>query len=121
MNHPAMATLILAMASFEGARGDRNFDNNNPCNLKFAHQPHATGSDPDGFAIFDTLLEGWTATERQILLDIARTPDLTLKGLIYQWAPPADNNPHDEAYEDTVAQALGAVPTARLRSLLGLI
>lgn len=64
--------------------------NNNPANLRFAHQKEATGRDDKGFAVFQDAPAGWRALHAQIRLD--RDKGLTLGQFIAKYAPPNENN-----------------------------
>jgi len=117
----AITVLAFAMATFEGQPGDRNWRNNNPCNLKFANQRHAIDKDPDGFAVFDTLEHGFAAAELQILLDLHRNRLLTFNDLIDQWAPPTDGNLNNDRYAALAASAFGLKPTAHIIQALNMV
>lgn len=107
MEIPAITVLALGIATFEGKPGDRNWRNNNPTNLKFAHQRHATGQDPQGFAIFDTFEHGLEAGEEQLLLDLSRHPNWSFTQLIDTWAPRTDGNLNNDRYASFLAGLLG--------------
>lgn len=64
--------------------------NNNPLNLRFAHQKEAIGVDGDGFAQFDVPEAGWRAAHAQINLDKKR--NLTLREFLNKFAPPEEND-----------------------------
>lgn len=121
METPGLAVLVLAMAAFEGNRGDRNWRNNNPCNLRYAGQRHTTGHDIQHFAQFDTIEHGFDAAERQILIDLSRRPNLTFAQLINLWAPQEDGNNHNDEYAAFVAHAFGLQPNDTLQAALDLL
>lgn len=88
----------------EGVAGSVGARNNNPGNLRFAHQKGAVGADAKGFAIFRTWQEGVDAARSQIALDASR--GLTsVSSIIRSWAPPNENN--TEAYIADVSKRLG--------------
>ncbi len=64
--------------------------NNNPLNLRFAHQHEASGQDDDGFAAFPFPAAGWRAAHAQIELDKKR--GLTIEQFIDKFAPPNEND-----------------------------
>lgn len=104
-----------AITRFEGFfPGSVSYRNNNPGNLVYVGQAGATpvqvtGSDGKvrTFARFETPEAGRAALEGQIALDASR--GLTLRQLIYKWAPPSDNNPTDK-YLASIANNTGLTP-----------
>jgi hypothetical protein len=64
--------------------------NNNPANLRFAHQKEAAAQDDKGFAVFPDPPAGWRALHAQIRLD--RDIGLTLGQFIAKYAPPNEND-----------------------------
>lgn len=85
--------------------------NNNPGNLRFAHQ---TGAAPGvgGFAQFDTPEDGFQALLNQVRLDAGR--GYTLSQYITKYAPPSEND--TALYIQQASQALGVSPNAPLAS-----
>ena len=67
--------------------------NNNPLNLRFAHQTEATGQDDKGFAVFPSPMAGWRAAHAQIRKDQKRK--MTLSDFIFKFAPPNENETND--------------------------
>lgn len=89
----------------------RGIRNNNPGNIRSAETyvwRGQTGSDPDGFAIFDAPIWGL----RAICITWANYRDLhgckTLADYINRWAPPVEN--FTSRYVRTVAEWLGVDP-----------
>ena len=76
--------------------------NNNPGNLKFAHQ---TGATPGvgGFARFESPEGGYQALMNQIRLDASR--GYTLSQYITKYAPPSEND--TALYIEQACQSLG--------------
>lgn len=111
---------------FEGGNsGNLNVRNNNPGNLKFAGQPGATlGS--NGFAVFDSIDQGWTALYRQLQKYVQDFPGLTLTQLYAKYLGQADymnpqvtlqGNPF--TYAETTAKNLGVDPNATIGQIFG--
>jgi hypothetical protein len=67
--------------------------NNNPINLRFAHQTEAIGVDNLDFAQFPTPEAGWRAAHAQIQLDMDRK--LTIRQFIFKFAPPKENDTNE--------------------------
>jgi hypothetical protein len=94
--------------------GTRSFRNNNPGNIKygsFAESCGATGKDDNGFAKFDSYLDGFNALKA--LINNAATgkssiykPTMTLDQFFSKYAPSSDGN-DPSAYARTVARKLG--------------
>ena len=76
--------------------------NNNPGNLRFAHQAGAT-SGVGGFAHFDSPEAGYQALLHQIQLDASR--GYTLGQYITKYAPPSEND--TALYIEQACQSLG--------------
>jgi hypothetical protein len=81
--------------------GFRNIRNNNPGNLKFAHQDGAT-EDSSGFAVFKTMNEGIQATAHQLMLDQDRGAR-SIMALEKDW----DKDPNAAAHANMIAKQLG--------------
>lgn len=88
----------------------RGIRNNNPLNIRAAKNEWQgqCGIDEGGFCIFESLEMGYRAAFR--LLDTYRRKYNinTLKGIIYRWAPPEENDTNH--YVQFVANHLGVVP-----------
>jgi hypothetical protein len=84
--------------------------NNNPGNLRYAHQFGATEG-ANGFAVFDTMQHGIEAQREQLKLYGARGND-TLSGMISTYAPSSENN--TQAYIDDVSKRTGFDPSQHL-------
>ena len=104
-----MSKLAEVMAKMEGfgVPGTIATVRNNPLNLR--HGPNATHppDDPNGIGYYATVDLGWADGERQLQLFAER--DLTLRKMIYEFAPPADNN-STEDYLDFICSELGCGP-----------
>lgn len=99
--------------------GPRGIRNNNPGNLRdfgLGWQGEA-GRDDAGYLIFNAhpahgrAYWGVRAMVKDLLDDHVRDGLRTVRAIIYEYAPPSDNNP-TEAYIDTVTKALGVGPDA---------
>lgn len=84
-----LARLIAKEEGF-GLPGTVPTRDRNPGDLR--HSPHSQHSpdDPNGIGVIDTVEDGWSDLERQLRLDADR--GLTLEQLVYQYAPPTENN-----------------------------
>lgn len=93
----------------------RGIRNNNPGNLMFAGQPGAT-ADPQGFAVFPTMQEGWEANVRQLQLYGGRGIN-TVRAIVNTWAPgnaPGNSAESTNNYMQHVASGLGVSPDTPL-------
>jgi hypothetical protein len=98
--------------------GTRSYRNNNPGNIKygpFAESCGATGKDKDGFAKFESYLDGFNTLKA--LINNAATgkssiykPTMTLEQFFSKYAPSTDGN-DPSAYARTVARKLGVDQT----------
>jgi hypothetical protein len=121
MDQRALAVFAYAVATFEGQPGNRNWRNNNPGNLKFAHQRGAISEDAQHFAIFNTIKDGFEALETQILLDATRNPTWTVTDFVNSYAPPRDGNPNNARYAQEISSCFGLPASARLKTILGVV
>ncbi|MBV6342775.1 hypothetical protein [Candidatus Magnetobacterium casense] len=87
--------------------------NNNPVNLRYAHQTEAVGKDADGFAVFGTPEAGWRAAHAQIRLD--QTRGVSVREFIFKFAPPNENDTN--AYLEFVLDELGIGSSTPLYSI----
>lgn len=98
--------------SYKPTRGERN---NNPLNIRSSKAfkwDGQTGSDPDGFCTFVSLLKGVRAAFA-LLRTYNHTYKLdTIRGIISRWAPPSENN--TESYINHVATAAGLTSDERI-------
>ena len=94
--------------------GTRSYRNNNPGNIKygeFAKSCGATDKDKDGFAKFESYLDGFNAL-KALIINAATgksriyRPTMTLPQFFAKYAPSSDNNDPD-AYARAVARKLG--------------
>ncbi|MDE3023116.1 MAG: hypothetical protein KGI54_14920 [Pseudomonadota bacterium] len=106
----------------KGIRSDnpdapRGIRNNNPGNIKYgsyAKKMGAIGVDANGFAVFQNLQQGETATRR--LLGEYKSQGIdTISGILNKWAPPGDNN-NTEAYIQDASKQLGVSRYDHLKS-----
>lgn len=90
----------------------RSVRNNNPGNLKASaftkKLPGYQGTDPDGFAVFDSPQSGSNA-QLALLKNYRSRGFNTVRKIINRWAPPSDGN-DTSAYIGTVAKQLGVNP-----------
>lgn len=115
-----------AIFHFEGGQpGNLNVRNNNPGNLKFAGQPGATLGD-NGFAVFQSMDDGFAALNRQLQKYVSEFPNLTLTQLEAHYLGQSDYlNPRvtDQGnpftYAGSIASKLGVSPNDTLQSIFG--
>ena len=114
-----------AIQSFEGwFPGSRSWRNNNPGNLMYAGQPGATEGD-GGFAVFDSVQDGFNALVRQLQVYVTRHPEYTLQQqmALYLGGDPLNPNtaPGGDpiAYATYIAGRIGATITSTLGELFG--
>ena len=90
----------------------------NPGDLR--HSPHSwhPPDDPNGIGYIDSDELGWSDLERQLNLYASR--GMTLRQLVYVYAPPADNNP-TEAYLKAVCDGLGLPPETLVSEALEVV
>lgn len=81
--------------------------NHNPGDLR--HSPHSshTPDAPDAVGTIDSDVDGWADLERQLDLDAKR--NLTLRDLVYKYAPPNENN--TGKYLADLCKGLGGIPS----------
>lgn len=135
-----------AIQGYEGKPGDLSYRLNNPGNLMYAGQPHATphkiiGSDARvrTFAEFDTVDHGFDALEAQVRyvasgeasrknafspyslaakrLHLADTSDLSIAQYFSVYAPTSDGN-NPVRYSSTVAKDIGVPVDTPIKKLL---
>lgn len=100
-----------------GNTNARSYRNNNPGNLKFAGQPAAIDSDPEGHAIFSTYLDGWNALIRQLEIAFNGTsrvynPRMSLYEFFDRYAEANSSN-----YAEMVAGRLGVSADTTLQEI----
>jgi hypothetical protein len=72
---------------------------------------------PSGkFAVFSTLADGRRAKENLLFSGNTVYGNLDLRGAMYKYAPPSDNNP-TESYLQSILQATGASDTTKLAEM----
>jgi hypothetical protein len=84
--------------------GSVSQQNNNPGNLMYAGQPGAIGQSSSGFAIFDSVSDGYQALLNQIALDASRGE--TILEFANKYAPAQDGN-DPTSYAAQIAAATG--------------
>ena len=103
-----MTLLARLIATEEGfyVPGSLPNRNNNPGDLR--HSPHSfhTADAPDAIGKIDTGVDGWADLERQLQLYAQR--NMTLRDLVYEYAPPSENNTAD--YLAYVCKGMGMPP-----------
>ena len=95
---------VRTMVLQNAPRGVRN---NNPGNVKygaFAKSQGATGTDPEGFAIFASMEEG-KAAEVALLNQYLKNKYDTIRKIVTKYAPPSEND--TAAYIDDVVKKSG--------------
>jgi len=103
-------------------KNTRGFRNNNPGNLiylKAFDWQGQIGSDPEGFAIFDTMENGVRAMVKDLRTGFGRQTN-TVREIVSEYAPPSENPTN--AYIAHVSRALNVAPDdllteARIREL----
>jgi hypothetical protein len=121
--------LIYAMAEQEGwiplssspiYNGSRSYRHHNPGNLRSS--PFEIGK-KDGFSIFNTDIDGFSAFKWDIIQKAKGNTitglngESTLTDLIYKWAPSSDNNDPNSYLRGVMART-GYSPTMRLKEFL---
>jgi len=108
MSVPRIEALADAIMAFEGWHpGDRPYRNRNPGDLRSS--PLAIGTDPGGYAMFDSLAHGYQALLQDLHAKcLGHTvtslgPNSTLQDLVNVWAPTSDHN-DPQRYARFVAQ-----------------
>jgi hypothetical protein len=122
----ALQAWASAIFSHEGGNpGDRNVRNNNPGNLKFAGQAGAVGADPQGFAIFSSIEDGWAALYRQLAKFIQDFPGYSILQIMTRYLGGNPLNPQKTgqgdpfSYASAVASAVGVSTDATLKNTFG--
>lgn len=115
-----LQTMANAVTNQEGQPGDRNYRNNNPGNLKppngsGAFWPGQTGTDPQGFAIFDSWNDGYNALVGDLGTHIQNNPDQSITDFFAQYSP--DETGLSGEYGANIAAALGVSPDTLLGEL----
>jgi hypothetical protein len=123
MNNTAASAIADAITNQEGpGAGTLASRQNNPGNLRFAHQTNAVLGD-GGFARFPSPADGRAALIAQIQLDAERghdaagKPIVTVADLISSWAPSSEND--TGAYISSVVSQTGYSADDELNSLGG--
>lgn len=115
-----------AIFHFEGGKpGNLNVRNNNPGNLKFAGQPGAVAGQ-NGFAVFQSIDDGFAALNRQLTKWLNEYPSLTLTQFYAKYLGQSDylnpqvtkeGNPF--TYASNVAGKLGVSPDQTIGQIFG--
>jgi hypothetical protein len=116
-----LGTMARAIQRFEGwVPGSRSFRNNNPGNLRYADWEKSFGAvnkDPQGFAIFGTYEQGFSALIHLLGMRVTQHPEWTVYDLFNSYAPASDGN-DPQSYAQYVASALGIDATTQLGGLV---
>jgi hypothetical protein len=123
MSAQTLQVLVQAIAKEEGwgIPGARPTRNNNPGDLKppmglSTYWDGQTGTDAEGFAVFEGEDWGWRALKIDVSTHALKNPEQSLAGFIAQFAPSTENN--TLAYTEAVASALGVNAVTTLLSSL---
>lgn len=120
---PLLDKMCLAIQDHEGYYpGSKSYVNNNPGNLRYAHQVGATGVDASGFATFGTYQDGMNALKRQITIAASGNSKvyskmMTLAEFFATYAPSSDHN-DPVIYAQKVATAMGVTTSFQIKDLL---
>lgn len=122
-----MATLEQwadAIFHYEGGKpGDLNVRNNNPGNLKFAHQPHALCPDARGFAMFPTMATGREALVADLQSKLHRYSGWSMLQVMTRYLGGDPQNPvatgegNPFHYASYIATRLGVKPSDTLAEI----
>jgi hypothetical protein len=111
-----IAIMGAAIQAFEGwTEGSVSYRNNNPGNLKYAHQKGAIGIDPAGFAVFPTYEAGWQALMAQLEAAFSAcvySPEDTLSEFFSKYT-----EGDSQSYANYVAGKLSVDPSTRLKDI----
>ena len=113
---PGFNTVEMSDGTVQTRKGDRNWRNNNPGNIRygdFAKSKGAIGTD-GSFAIFPTYVMGRKA-KSDLLFEGKNYKDLNIKQAISRYAPPVEND--TSAYIKAVTSAVGGTENTNLRDL----
>jgi hypothetical protein len=115
-----MTKLAYLMSKSEGFGPAANLPtrDNNPGDLR--HSPHSShaGEGPNDIGEIDTMADGWADLERQ--LEIYAKEGLTLRQMIYTYAPPkaSDGGNPTAAYLATICAGMGMPPETLVMTAL---
>jgi len=109
---------MQGISNFEGT--GRSTRNNNPGNLKApggdpSFWSGQVGVDPQGFAIFSDIGDGWTALQKDIATQARRNPLQSFYDFFGTYSP--DGN--SDSYAQYVAGYMGVDPNTPIGSVLG--
>ena len=110
-----LAYLISKMEGY-GVPGAIPTVRNNPGNLRHSNHSAHPGN-PDDIGTIDTVEHGWEDLERQ--LQIYAAAGMTLRRMVYCYAPPTENN--SERYLRFVCDGLGLPPDATVAKALEIL
>lgn len=107
--------LLISKSEGFGVPGAIPTTRNNPGDLR--HSPHSShaGEGVNDIGIIDTAADGWADLERQ--LQIFAREGLTMREMVYRYAPPTDGNP-TEAYLHSLCAGLGVTPETTVAAAL---
>lgn len=109
-----------AIKEFEGwSPGSLTYRLNNPGALRWS--PYMDGK-KKGFAYFDNYQKGWRALLHQLRIAAngqsnVYDPDMTIKEFVDTWAPPEDNNQHNDKYAEYIANKVDEDISTKIKHL----
>jgi len=104
---------VAAHSSNADPQAPRGIRNNNPTNIRAGvGYVGEIGRDKDGYAIFDSPLNGLRAPYLEVWDSITRDHDDTIDTLVRQWAPPSEND--TQAYAADVSKRTAIPRTQKL-------
>jgi hypothetical protein len=123
-SRPGEITVATTDGQKQKRQGAANWRMNNPGNLRMTSWTKGQGgvvgegdAGPSGkFAVFSTLADGRRAKENLLFSGNTVYGNLDLRGAMYKYAPPSDNNP-TESYLQSILQATGASATTKLAEM----
>jgi hypothetical protein len=123
-SRPGEITVATTDGQKQKRQGAANWRMNNPGNLRMTSWTKGQGgvvgegdAGPSGkFAVFSTLADGRRAKENLLFSGNTVYGNLDLRGAMYKYAPPSDNNP-TESYLQSILQATGASDTTKLAEM----
>lgn len=121
VNENRLQEWAQAIKGFEGwYDGSLTKRLNNPGALRYS--PYQDGT-RDGFAYFKTYEKGWKALIHQLRLAATGEskhydPNMTIREFVDTWAPPHDNNDHNDRYAQHIADKLGVTIETKIKNFV---
>jgi len=118
---PKLTKWAEAIKEFEGWEpGSLTYRLNNPGALRWS--PFMDGK-REGFAFFHTYDKGWHALTHQLKIAAngqsnVYDPDMTIREFVDTWAPPSDNNQHNDQYTRYIADKLETDTTTKIKNFV---